>query len=439
MTTELNAIAFKAQTHPKHRFQNLYGQLTASSLFHGWHNLNKSSAAGIDGVNASMYEERLVDNIRTLAKQLEDKSYRVSDVKRVYIPKANGKQRPLGLPTLEDKIVQQSVSDLVQSIWEQDFMRFSYGYRPHKSAHQAVHSLQMNLQYGSYGYIVEADIKGFFDNMDHDWLLEMLALKIEDKAFLNLINQWLKARVIEPSGKVYKPKAGTPQGGVISPVLANIYLHYALDLWFEKVIKPQLQGHAMLIRYADDFVVAFQYKDEAEWFYRELPPRLEKFNLEVAKEKTAIKRFSRFHLTQSSHFEFLGFRLFWEQDFKGEARVRRETSRKKHRAALAMFYSWIKENRHKRLNRLIPELNRKVQGFRNYFALSGNSRSVGRIFDHILESLYKWLNRRSQRRSFTWSGMKSMLNHFGFRSMRVRKLRVVVDWYDERACVLHGQ
>lgn len=439
MTTELDAIAFKAQTHPKHRFQNMYGQLTAKSLFHGWLNLNKSSAPGIDGVTSSTYEERLTDNIHTLAKKLENKSYRVSDVKRVYIPKANGKLRPLGLPTLEDKIVQQSVSDLLQSIWEQDFMRFSYGYRPNKSAHQAVHSLQMNLQYGSYGYIVEADIKGFFDHMNHDWLLKMLSLRVDDYALLNLINQWLKARVVESSGKACKPKAGTPQGGVISPVLANIYLHYALDLWFEKVIKPQLQGHAMLIRYADDFVVAFQYKDEAQRFYQDLPSRLKKFDLEVAEEKTAIKRFSRFHLTQSSYFEFLGFRLFWELDYKGEARVRRETSRKKHRAALAMFYAWIKENRHKRLDRLIPELNRRVQGFRNYFALSGNSRSVGRIFDHVMLSLYKWLNRRSQRKSFTWKGMKSMLNHFGFQSMRVRKPRVVVDWYDERACVLHGQ
>lgn len=439
MTTELNAIAFKAQTHPKHRFQNLYGQLTAKSLFQGWLNLNKSSAAGIDGVTAPEYEAQLAENIHSLAADLEAKRYRVSDVKRVYIPKGNGQQRPLGLPTLTDKIVQQSVSDLLQSIWEQSFLKCSYGYRPKKSAHQAVHSLQMNLQYGSYGYIVEADIKGFFNNMNHDWLLEMLALKIEDNALLSLINQWLKARVVEPTGQKQKPIAGTPQGGVISPVLANIYLHYALDLWFDKVIKPRLRGHAMLIRYADDFVVAFQYKDEAEAFYRELPSRLNKFSLEVAPEKTSIKRFSRFKPNQTTHFDFLGFRLFWDIDYKGEARVRRETSPKKHRAALRAFYSWIKEHRHKRLNQLIPRLNRKVQGFRNYFALSGNSRSVGRIFDYILESLYKWLNRRSQRKSFTWNGLKSMLKHFGFQPMRVRKPRVVVDWYDERACVLRGQ
>lgn len=433
MTTELNAIAFKAQTHPEHRFQNLYGQLNANTLLHGWLTLNKTAAAGIDGITASDYESQLVDNLHNLADRLAGKRYRAQDVKRVYIPKANGKQRPLGLPTLEDKIVQQSVANLLQSIWEPEFKRFSYGYRPNKSAHQAVHSLQMNLQYGSYGYIVEADIKGFFDHMDHDWLLEMLKLRIDDNALLNTIKQWLKARVIEPTGKANKPQSGTPQGGVISPVLANIYLHYALDLWFEKVVQPQLEGEAMLIRYADDFVVAFQYKGEAEKFYQALPDRLNKFDLQLAQDKTSLKRFSRFHPNQALHFEFLGFRLFWELDFNGEPRVRRETSRKKHRAALAMFYDWIKTHRHKRLNHLIPALNRKVQGFRNYFALRGNGRSVARIYDHIMNSLYKWLNRRSQRKSFTWAGMKRMLNHFGFQSMRVRKVRVAVDWYDRRA------
>lgn len=439
MTTELNAIAFKAQTHPKHRFQNVYGQLNAKALYQGWLTLNKSSAAGVDGVTAPEYESQLADNIHTLANTLKSHRYRADDVKRVYIPKANGKQRPLGLPTLEDKIVQQSVSNILQSIWEQDFLTCSYGYRPKKSAHQAVHSLQMNLQYGSYGYVVEADIKGFFDNVDHQWLMTMLRERIEDNTLLNLINQWLKARVIEPDGRIHKPKAGTPQGGVISPILANIYLHYAIDLWFDKIVKPRCQGYAMLIRYADDFVVAFQYADEARRFYEALGLRLKKFNLDLAEDKTSIKRFSRFHPSQATAFEFLGFRLFWDIDSKGEARVRRETSPKKHKAALKLFYSWIKENRHKRLENLIPALNRKVQGFRNYFALSGNSRSVSRIYDHIKESLYKWLNRRSQRKSFTWVGLKSMLKHYGFQPMRVRKPRVVVDWYFERACALHGQ
>lgn len=429
MTTELNAIAFKAQTHPKHRFQNMFGTLKEGALYRAWLHLNKTSAAGIDGVEAKEYEKSLSDNIQALSQKLKSSCYRANDVKRVYIAKANGKQRPLGLPTLEDKIVQQSVAEVLQSIWEQDFLKSSYGYRPNKSAQQAVHSLQMNLQYGSYGYIVEADIKGFFDNMDHEWLMKMLRQRIDDERLLSLINQWLKARVIEPEGVYQKPISGTPQGGVISPILANIYLHYALDIWFERVIKPTLAGKAMLIRYADDFVVAFQYHDEAREFYSTLGGRLKKFNLEVAPEKTSKKRFSRFHPNQASAFEFLGFQFYWDADFKGEQRVRRKTAPKKHRAALSHFCDWIKVNRHKRLDRLIPELNRKVQGFRNYFALTGNSVSVGRVFDHVLKSLYKWLNRRSQRRSYGWQGMKRMLKHFGFQSMRVRKPRVVVDWY----------
>ncbi|WP_308368213.1 MULTISPECIES: reverse transcriptase domain-containing protein [unclassified Microbulbifer] len=252
MTTALNAIAFKARTHPRHRFQNLYGELNPGLLTRGWANLNKRSAPGVDGVEAEDFGARLPENIHRIHQNLKANRFRVNDVKRVYIPKANGAERPLGLPTIEDKLVQQSVAELLQSIWEQDFLRNSYGYRPHKSAHQAVHSLQLNLQFKGYGYIVEADIKGFFDNMDHGWLLRMLEQRIDDKRLLNLINQWLKARIIEPDGRYHKPLSGTPQGGVISPVLANIYLHYVLDLWFEKRVKPGLRGRAMLIRYADD-------------------------------------------------------------------------------------------------------------------------------------------------------------------------------------------
>jgi len=351
MTTELNAIAFKAQTHPKHRFQNMFGTLKVDALYRAWVHLNKQSAAGIDGVDASQYEADLSTNIHRLAHKLKSNHFRVGDVKRVYIPKSNGKQRPLGLPTIEDKLVQQGVADILQSIWEQDFVRNSYGYRPNKSKHQAIQSLQLNLQYRGYGYIVEADIKGFFDNMDHEWLMRMLRQRIDDERLLSLINQWLKARIKEPDGNYHKPNSGTPQGGVISPVLANIYLHYALDLWFERKVKPRLQGRAMLIRYADDFVVAFQYKNEAQDFYAMLYERLATFNLDVAEDKTSIKRFSRFHCGQSRHFDFLGFRFYWEIDYSGEARLRRKTTPKKHKAALQHFAEWIKLNRHKRLER----------------------------------------------------------------------------------------
>lgn len=429
MTTELNAIAFKAQSQPQHRFQNLYGLLKPDVLYRGWSNLNKHSAPGIDSINAADYGRSLAENIYTLSRKLKSNSYRASDVKRVYIPKENGKMRPLGLPTIEDKLVQQSVSEILQSIWEQDFVCSSYGYRPHKSAHQAVHSLQLNLQFKGYGYIVEADIKGFFDNMDHAWLMRMLEQRIDDKRLLNLINQWLKARIKDEDGRYHKPKCGTPQGGVISPVLANIYLHYVLDIWFEKKIKPKLDGRGMLIRYADDFVVAFQYRREAREFYKALPTRLKQFNLDVAPEKTSLKRFSRFHPSQTRSFEFLGFVFYWDTDFSGSARLRRKTAPKKHRASLKMFYHWIKENRHKRLNHFMPMLKLKLDGFRNYFALPDNSLSVGRVYDHVLHSLYKWLNRRSQRESYTWRGMKEMLEYYRIRPMQVRKRHVPVDWY----------
>jgi len=429
MTTELNAIAFKAQTHPKHRFQNLYGLLNSDLLIQSWDQINQRSAAGIDGVKPCDFKQRLPENIERLTNQLKQKTFRVGDIKRVYIPKSNGKLRPLGLPNMDDKIVQQGVSQILESIWEQDFLPNSYGYRPHKSAHQAIQSLQLNLQYKGYGYIVEADIKGFFDNMEHQWLMTMLSERIEDKALLNLINQWLKARIKTPDNGYEKPTSGAPQGGVISPILANIYLHYALDLWFEKRVKPNLKGRGMLIRYADDFVVAFQYRHEASRFYRELPKRLKKFKLDVAAEKTHLKRFSRFEPGKTRHFQFLGFEFHWDKDLKGKARLRRRTAAKKHKATRQMFYEWIKHNRHKRLNHMMPALKRKLAGFCNYFGLPDNSRSVNDVYNFVLHSLYKWLNRRSQRRSFNWQGFKQMLSHFQIEPLRVSKRYVVVDWY----------
>ncbi len=429
MTTELQAIAFKAQTHPKHRFQNLYGLLNTDRLFQSWGQLNKQGAAGIDGITTKIFKIRLLDNITRLQDELRSKEYRCSAIKRVFIPKANGKQRPLGLPTVNDKLVQQSVSQILQSIWEQDFLPNSYGYRPNKSAHKAVHSLGLNLQYRSYHYIVEADIKGFFDNMDHSWLIKMLELRIDDKALLNLIKQWLKARVKAPDGTFNKPTAGTPQGGVISPVLANIYLHYALDIWFEKKVKPMVKGRCMLIRYADDFVVAFEHKDAAESFYAELPKRLKKFGLDVAPEKTHLKRFSRTEPGTKHRFQLLGFEFLWEVNLKGGSRLRTRTSPKKEKSAMNEFYHWIKYNRHKSLREFMPTLRRKLVGFRNYFGLPDNSQSLRRIFNFVLHTMYKWLNRRSQRRSYNWRSFMDMLGYFKIEPMLVSKRNILADWF----------
>ncbi len=429
MTTKLNAIAFKARTHPKHRFQNLYGLLDADSLYQSWGQLNKQAKPGIDGITMPQYKAKLVENIDNLAHQLKHKCYRADDVKRIFIQKSNGKQRPLGLPTVKDKLVQQSVSQILQNIWEQDFLRNSYGYRPSKSAHQAVHSLAGNLQFRGYGYIVEADIKGFFNNLDHEWLMDMLKQRIDDKVILNLINQWLKARIKSPEGVFEKPSEGSPQGSVISPVLANIYLHYALDLWFEKKVKPRMRGRAMMIRYADDFVCAFQFAQDAERFYKVLPKRLKKFNLDVAEDKTSLMRFSRFHKGRKRHFVFLGFEFYWGTDSNGKARLRRRTARKKQKAALTEYYQWIKKMRSFKLNEWLPQLKRKLVGFSNYFGLPDNSRSLNYVHNYVLHSLYKWLNRRSGRKSYNWSNFKKMLEYFQIETPRVSKRLVLIDWY----------
>jgi group II intron reverse transcriptase/maturase len=430
MTTALQAIAYKAQTHPKHVFQNLSAVLDEGLMFESWGQLKKGAAAGIDHIDADSYSDKLSTNIRGLVDKLTRGAYRASRIKRVYIDKPTGGQRPLGLPTLEDKLVQQSVVQILSGIYEADFLPNSYGYRPKRSAHGAVHSLRLNLQYKGYGYIVEADIKGFFDTVDHAWMQRMLQHRIDDKRFLSLIQQWMKAEVVEPTGQVIKPTEGTPQGGVISPVLANIYLHYVLDLWFEKVVKPRCGGRAMLIRYCDDFVVAFQLKRDAEAFYGILPKRLGKFNLALAPEKTRLIRFSRFYPGKRRCFHFLGFGYFWSRDRQGEARLRCRTSTKKERILMSSLYRWIKLNRHKRVGLLLAELKRKLVGIANYFGLPDNSRSLNRLYGHVVRSLYKWLNRRSQRTSYNWLGLKALLVNFKIEPMRVwKRPHVIVDWY----------
>ena len=294
--TSLRGIADKAKADKQHRFRDLYRLLNAEFLLHCWPDLNKDAASGVDRVTAQGYAKDLHANIQALADRLKSKRYRAKLVRRCYIPKENGKERPLGIPALEDKLVQLACAKLMTAIYEADFLENSYGYRPGRGAKDAVRDLTFDLQYGRYGYIVEADIKGFFDHMGHDWLLKMLSLRIDDRAFLNLIRKWLKAGILETDGNVVHPETGTPQGGIVSPVLANVYLHYALDLWFEKVVKPRCQGDAMICRYADDWVCAFRFREDAERFYRVLPKRLGKFNLEATPEKTHVLRFSRFHL-----------------------------------------------------------------------------------------------------------------------------------------------
>jgi group II intron reverse transcriptase/maturase len=329
MQTSLRGISNRAAKDKEHRFGNLYGLLNENFLKWCFWQLKRDAAPGIDQVDFYEYRENLDENIRDLVKRLKQKKYRAKLVRRHYIPKTGGKLRPLGIPATDDKVLQFAVAKILGAIFEEDFLDVSYGYRPGIGPQDAVRDLTRKLQFGRYSYIVEADIKGFFGHIDHNWMIRMLEERVNDRPFLRLIQKWLKAGILDTSGEVIHPATGTPQGGIVSPVLANVYLHYALDLWFEKRIKRQCNGEALIIRYADDFVGAFQYKQDAEAFYQQLDERLRKFELEVSPEKTRILLFSRNKLKESETFDFLGFEFRREISRNFKPIIRRRTSRKK--------------------------------------------------------------------------------------------------------------
>ena len=409
--TSLGGIAKKAKANKQYRFQDLYRLLNVEFLIGCFGGLNKTASSGVDGVTWQMYEKNLHANVEVLVGRLKSKRYRARLIRRHYIPKENGKKRPLGIPVIEDKLLQTACARILSAIYEQDFMGFSYGYRPGLDAGVAVQHLTFDLQYGSYGYVVEADIRGFFNHMNHDWLLKMLSQRIDDRSFLALICKWLKAGILDTDGKVLHPDTGTPQGGVISPVLANVYLHYALDLWFEKIVKANCRGEALMCRYADDWVCAFRFKSDADWFYRELPERLAKFELETAPEKTRTLRFSRFHPSMKRVFTFLGFEFFWKEDRKGVPRVMRRTSRKKLQGACKRIKEWIKSNRHRPGKEFFKSLNSRLRGHYNYYGIQGNSHSLHRFFKWAMECTFKWLNRRGgKKKSFTWERFNEIVN-----------------------------
>lgn len=423
MHPSLRGIANRAKCSKDYRFGNLYTMLNKEFLLDSWRYLNKSAASGIDKVSAYEYGKNLEANIEDLVERLKNKRYRAKLVRRQYIPKGKDQYRPLGIPAIEDKLLQTAVSRILQAIFEPDFLDFSYGYRPGMGAKNAVAELSFELKFGWYSYVVEADIKGFFDNIDHDWLLKMLEQRVNDKPFLRLIKKWLKAGILDTDGKVIHPVTGTPQGGIVSPVLANIYLHYVLDLWFERVIKPKCKGSVYLCRYADDFVCLFQYKAEADWFYSELPKRLAKFNLSLSAEKTRIISFTKWRMHENSRFDFLGFEFRWGKDRHGKPHIIRRTSRNKLRKSLANFTQWCKENRNLRLSKLFAILNAKLRGYYNYYGVNGNYRSLAEFWDKARDILFKWLNRRSQRKSYNWRGFKELLKHFGIERPRITETK----------------
>jgi group II intron reverse transcriptase/maturase len=410
--TSLLGIARKAASDKGHRFQNLIGLLTVGYLLACWRLINKRAASGVDRQDARAYEANLRENVEGLVEAVKGGWYRAKLVLRRYIPKLNGKLRPLGIPAIADKVLQMGVTKILEEIYEQDFLGCSYGYRPKVGALDAIRELSAELRSGRYHFLVEADIRGFFDNIDHEKLIALLEQRIDDKPFLRLICKWLKAGILETDGQVIYPETGTPQGGIVSPMLANIYLHYVLDVWFEETVKAHCKGKAYLCRYADDFVCAFECETDAERFYRALGERMKSYGLEVAEEKTNLLRFSRQDWQQNGAFEFLGFEFRWGRGRWGKAALKRRTARKKYRAALASFQEWCREYCRMRKDQFFAALNAKLRGYYNYYGIRGNFASLDDFFYQVTRTLYRQLNRRSQRRSYNWVGFTELIKVF---------------------------
>lgn len=412
METKLERIAKIAKEKPNEKFTSLIHLLNKEMILECHKEMKTGKAAGIDEITKTEYDKNLEKNVENLVERMKKQAYKPQAVKRVYIPKPGTEdKRPLGIPSYEDKLVQLGLSKILNAIYEQDFLDCSFGFRPKRSCHDALKVLNRIINKEEITTIVDIDIKGFFDHVSHEWMLKFLTHRITDPNVHRLITRFLKSGIIE-DGIRHDTTQGTPQGGVISPILANIYLHYVVDLWFEKRIRKQNKGQAYMVRYADDIVFCFQYEEEAKEFYKLLENRLKEFELELSREKSKIisikddkdKDDDDDKNEGNKHsFDFLGFTHYKSTDKYGRALMKCKTSKKKYRASLLRVKEWIKSSRTIPIKDFMKKINIKLTGYVNYYGVSYNYNSVNNFIDEVRTLIYKWLNRRSQKRSFDWS------------------------------------
>jgi RNA-directed DNA polymerase len=415
MSTQLDRIAAKAEADRKVRFTSLAHLLTPAFLTETWRQMNRRGASGIDGESTQEFERELETRVQDICARLRAGTYRAPPVRRVAIPKGPGKAgtRPLGIPTVEDRLVQRAVARILEAVFEGDFLDCSYGFRPGRSPHHALRALRGIIVTKKIRHLFEADIRGCFDHINHQWLRQMVAHRIADPVILRLIGKWLRAGVMQ-GGVVTRTEEGTPQGGPISPVLANVYLHFVLDLWFEKKFRPLCQGEAYLTRFADDFVASFQYKRDAEAFHRKLSMRFERFNLALAEEKTRLLLFGRFarertagYAAKPETFEFLGFTHVCGSDRSGKFALVRIPSPKSCRKFLARTKDWLKSHRHWKRRDQQRHLTMLLRGFYQYFALHHCKPKLDWVRCEVQRQWVRALRRRSQRHRLFWSYLKS--------------------------------
>jgi RNA-directed DNA polymerase len=410
VVTKLESLTLRARGDLESKFTSLAHLLSEDFLKECFWELKRDKASGIDGVTVQEYEVNLEDNLKGLVGRLKAKRYRPQPVRRVYIPKPDGGKRGLGIPTVEDKIVQMGIKKILEAIFEVDFMDVSFGFRPNRSCHDALDVLDKTIMTKPINYVVDMDIEKFFDTIDHGWLMRCLRERIRDTSLLRLIGRFLKAGVME-EGKYREVDRGTPQGGVISPILANIYLHYILDLWLEKAVKKQLKGYAQLIRYGDDFIVCFQSSNEARAFEEMLKQRLSKFGLRIAEGKSRVIGFGRYEWEKAQKegkkvatFDFLGFTHYCDKTRRGKFKLGRKTSIKKFRQKMEAVNQWLKRVRNQvTLAEWWKVFRLKLIGHYRYYGISGNMQALRKFSRESSALAYKWINRRSQKKSFTYA------------------------------------
>jgi RNA-directed DNA polymerase len=411
VSTRLQRIADLAREAPERAFLSLAHHIDVEFLREAFRRTRKDGATGVDGQTGKDYEERLEENLLSLLERFKSGRYKAPPVRRTYVPKGDGKkERPIGIPTFEDKVMQRAVTMVLEAVYEQDFLPCSYGYRPGRSAHQALEDLWQGLMKMRGGWVLELDITAFFDSLDHSRLRQILDQRVRDGVLRRTIDKWLAAGVLEEE-ELSHPDAGTPQGGVVSPCLANVYLHDALDLWFEKSVKPRLQGRGFMIRFADDAVMVFTEERDARRMMDVLPERLRQYGLTLHPTKTRLLDFRSPMLagndqprdTGKQSFDLLGFTHHWARSRRSSWVVKRKTASSRFSRALKRASTWFQEVRHRPVAWQHEQLVRKLRGHDNYYGLPGNSAALYRFRYEVRRLWRKWLDRRSHKAAVTWA------------------------------------
>ncbi len=420
-------IAQVARERPQEVFTSLNHYLDVEWLRAAYERVKPDSAPGVDGQSWADYGKDLEKNLLSLLNRVKNGSYVAPPVKRVHIPKGEGKEtRAIGMPTIEDKVLQRAVTMLLEPIYEQDFKCFSYGFRPGRSAHEALACLWSQSMTHRIKWILDVDVRKYFDTLKHAHLGALLDLRVRDGVIRRLIGKWLHAGVLE-RGQLSYPEEGTPQGGVVSPLLANIYLHYVLDCWYLESVKPRMKGRTLLVRFADDFVLGFEYKEDAEKVYAVLFRRFEKYGLELHAQKTRLVAFGRpedasadsGEGTPPGTFDFLGFTHYWGKTRKGAWVIRRRTSRKRLSRSLKAISQWCRENLHEPMRVQVEALGRKLKGHFGYYGITGNYEALVRYRDAVIGIWRKWLARRGDPKGMSWERMSRVLQFWYLPAARI--------------------